>query len=55
MPTWKFKKEKGVLLEDIDLCFTTGLWGEFKSILFNFKMTIDLKMQKNFIGSTRRK
>ncbi|ACA46431.1 hypothetical protein FDC22_01260 [Clostridium botulinum] len=48
MPTWKFKKEKGVLLEDIDLCFTTGLWGEFKSILFNFKNDNRLEDAKEF-------
>ncbi|KEI81158.1 hypothetical protein [Clostridium botulinum] len=48
MPTWKFKKEKGVLLEDIDLYFTTGLWGKFKSILFNFKNENRLEDAKEF-------
>ncbi|EJO5346396.1 hypothetical protein NRP93_000441 [Clostridium botulinum] len=48
MPTWKFKKEKGVLLEDIDLYFTTELWGEFKSILFNFKNENRLEDAKEF-------
>lgn len=48
MPTWKFKKEKGVLLEDIDLYFTTGLWGKFKSILFNFKNDNRLEDAKEF-------
>lgn len=36
-PTWKFKNEKGVLLDDIDTYFNTGLWLKFKNILFNFK------------------
>lgn len=36
-PTWKFKKERGVLIDDIDTYFSTGLWLEFKNILFNFK------------------
>lgn len=48
VPTWKFKLEKGVLLEDIDLYFTTGLWGEFKSILFNFKNESRLEDAKKF-------
>jgi hypothetical protein len=47
-PTWKFKIEKGVLIDDfidekgikkngVDHYFETGLWAEFKKILFNFK------------------
>lgn len=47
-PTWKFKKEKGVLIDDfvnekgekvngLDNYFNTGLWKQFKDILFNFK------------------
>ncbi|MBY6846709.1 hypothetical protein HYI19_18110 [Clostridium botulinum] len=48
MPTWKFKKEKGVLIDDfineeghlvngLDYYLNTGLWKQFKDILFNFK------------------
>ncbi|MGJ0908865.1 hypothetical protein [Clostridium botulinum] len=48
LPTWKFKHEKGVLLDDIDLYFTTGLWGEFKSILFDFKNENRLEDAKEF-------
>lgn len=48
MPTWKFKKEKGVLLDDIDLYFSSGLWGELKSILFNFKNENRLEDAKEF-------
>ncbi|WP_282804266.1 hypothetical protein [Clostridium tetani] len=48
MPTWKFKKEKGVLLEDIDTYFTTGLWKQFKDILFNFKNGNRLEDAKEF-------
>lgn len=47
-PTWKFKREKGVLIDDfvndqgekvngLDYYFETGLWKQFKDILFNFK------------------
>ncbi|WP_297428918.1 hypothetical protein [Clostridium sp.] len=47
-PTWKFKCEKGVLIDDfvnengeningLDFYFENGLWLEFKRILFNFK------------------
>ncbi len=46
--TWTFKKEKGVLVDDVvnekgektngvDHLFTTGLWKQFKDILFDFK------------------
>ncbi|ENJ9655968.1 hypothetical protein AB2T14_003684 [Clostridium botulinum] len=55
MPTWKFKKEKGVLLEDIDLYFTTGLWSEFKSILFNFKNENRLEDAKEFYWNHQEK
>ncbi|MFA6867445.1 MAG: hypothetical protein WCR54_08050 [Clostridia bacterium] len=47
-PTWKFKNNKGVLIDDfidedgkkvngLDHYFNTGLWLRFKNILFNFK------------------
>jgi len=47
-PTWKFKIDKGVLIDDfinekgekvngLDYYFETGLWKRFKAILFNFK------------------
>ena len=48
MPTWKFKKEKGVLINDIDTYFNTGLWGKFKYILFNFKNEDRLEDAKEF-------
>ncbi|WP_273129998.1 hypothetical protein [Bacillus weihaiensis] len=35
LPTWKFRHEKGVLIDDIDTLFTEGKWLEFKKILFN--------------------
>lgn len=47
-PTWKFKNDRGVLIDDfiddagkkvngLDHHFETGLWLEFKTILFDFK------------------
>ncbi|WP_050607253.1 hypothetical protein [Clostridium niameyense] len=48
LPTWKFKHEKGVLIDDIDTYFTTGLWGEFKAILYNFKNENRLEDAKEF-------
>ncbi len=33
LPTWKFRHEKGVLVEDIDDLFNSGLWEEFYRIL----------------------
>lgn len=47
-PTWKFKNEKGVLLDDIDKYFESGLWGQFKSILFNMKNIDRLEDAKEF-------
>lgn len=47
-PTWKFKNEKGVLLDDIDTYFETGLWLKFKNILFNFKNEDRLEDAKEF-------
>ncbi|MBU6135213.1 hypothetical protein [Clostridium tertium] len=38
LPTWKVRSEKGVLIDDIDNYFSTGLWLEFKKILFNKKL-----------------
>lgn len=48
LPTWKFKHEKGVLVDNVDELFTTGNWGEFKSILFNFKNADRLEDAKEF-------
>lgn len=48
MPTWKFKKEKGVLIDDIDEYFNTGLWKQFKDTLFNFKNESRLEDAKEF-------
>jgi hypothetical protein len=50
-PTWKFKKERGVLIDDIDTYFSTGLWLEFKNILFNFKNTERLEDATEFYWS----
>ncbi|AGK99012.1 hypothetical protein [Clostridium pasteurianum] len=58
-PTWKFKIEKGVLIDDyvdekgikkngIDHYFETGLWAEFKKSLFNFKNENHLEDAKEF-------
>ncbi len=58
-PTWCFTKEKGVLLDDsvdekgqkvnaVDNLFNTGLWLEFKKILFNFKNKTHLEDAKEF-------
>ncbi|MBV4440114.1 hypothetical protein KM799_02495 [Clostridium tyrobutyricum] len=50
-PTWKFKNEKGVLIDDIDTYFNTGLWEQFKSILFDFKNETHLEDAKEFYYS----
>lgn len=47
-PTWKFKKEKGVLIDDIDTYFNSGLWLQFKNILFDFKDENHLENAKEF-------
>lgn len=57
--TWTFKKEKGVLVDDfideegkkvngVDHLFTTGLWKQFKDILFVFKNNDRLEDAKEF-------
>jgi len=61
MPTWKFKNDKGVLIDDfvedgklingLDRYFETGLWLEFKNILFNFKNENHLEDAKEFYWS----
>jgi hypothetical protein len=59
MPTWKFKNKKGVLIDDfineeghkingLDNYFETGLWLEFKTLLFNFKNENHLEDAKEF-------
>lgn len=58
-PTWKFKLEKGVLIDDfvnekgekvngLDHYFETGLWKQFKDTLFNFKNESHLEDAKEF-------
>lgn len=47
-PTWKFKKEKGVLVDNVDEYFNSGLWLEFKNILNNFKDQDRLENAKEF-------
>lgn len=57
--TWKFKKYKGVFIDDfinekgekvngLDHYFSTGLWKEFRDILFNFKNEDRLEDAKEF-------
>lgn len=46
--TWKFKKEKGVLVDNVDDYFNSGLWLEFKNILNNFKDEDRLENAKEF-------
>lgn len=57
--TWTFKKEKGVLVDDfiddegkkvngVDNLFTTGLWKQFKDILFYFKNADRIEDSKEF-------
>jgi len=59
LPTWKFKNKKGVLIDDfidedgklingLDHYFDTGLWKEFKTILFNFKVETHLEDANEF-------
>lgn len=58
-PTWKFKNNKGVLIDDfinekgekvngLDFHFDNGLWKQFKEILFNFKIETHLEDAKEF-------
>lgn len=47
-PTWKFKNEKGVLIDDIDTYFNNGLWRQFKNILFDFNNKNHLEDAKEF-------
>lgn len=59
LPTWKFKNDKGVLIDDfiddegkqvngLDHYFNTGLWLKFKNILYNFKNENHLEDAKEF-------
>lgn len=48
LSTWTFKKYKGVLVDDVDEYFGTGLWLKFKNILNNFKDTYRLANAKEF-------
>lgn len=58
-PTWKFKIQKGVLIDDfinedgqkvngLDHYFNSDFWLEFKNILFNFKNETHLEDAKEF-------
>ncbi|NFH74199.1 hypothetical protein FDA25_16855 [Clostridium botulinum] len=46
--TWKFKKYRGVEIDDVDEYFNTGLWLEFKNILNDFKNMDHLEDAKEF-------
>ncbi|WP_053071119.1 hypothetical protein [Clostridium botulinum] len=48
LPTWKFKHRKGVLVDNVDELFNSGLWSKFKKILFNFKNECRLEDAKEF-------
>lgn len=47
-PTWKFKKEKGVFVQNVDEYFNSGLWLQFRTILTNFKNDDRLEDAKEF-------
>jgi predicted phage terminase large subunit-like protein len=47
-PTYRKFVRKGILLDDIDKYFNTGLWAEFKRILFNPKDQNALDNAKEF-------
>ncbi|WP_294379010.1 hypothetical protein [uncultured Clostridium sp.] len=46
--TWKFKKYRGVDIDDVDKYFNSGLWLEFKKILQDFKNPDHLEDAKEF-------
>jgi hypothetical protein len=48
LPTWKNRLEKGVLVDNVDELFSSGLWLEFKNILFNSKDEFRLDNAKEF-------
>lgn len=47
-PVWKFKKYRGVDIDDVDEYFETGLWLEFRNILKDFKNPDHLEDAKEF-------
>lgn len=47
-PTWKTRVEKGVLMDDIDTYFNSGLWLEFKKILLDKSNEYALDYAKEF-------
>ena len=46
--TWKFKKYRGVDIDNVDEYFNNGLWLEFKNILNNFSNPDHLEDAKEF-------
>ncbi|PRS77190.1 hypothetical protein C6Y03_01015 [Bacillus sp. LNXM65] len=48
LATWKVRKEKGILVDDIDELFNSGLWAEFKDILSDSKNENRLQHAKEF-------
>ncbi|WP_252498360.1 hypothetical protein [Bacillus subtilis] len=48
LPTWKVRKEKGILVDDIDEMFNSGLWADFKEILSDSKNENRLLHAKEF-------
>jgi hypothetical protein len=51
LPTWIYRKAKGVLVPDVDELFESGLWGEFRTLLFNKKDKFRLETAKEFYFS----
>ena len=49
--TWKFKKYRGVDIDNVDEYFNSGLWKEFKNILNDFKNPTHLEDAKEFYYS----
>ncbi len=48
LATWKVRKEKGILVDDIDELFNSGLWAEFRDILSDPKNENRLQHAKEF-------
>lgn len=47
-PTWQFRLERGVNVDDVDKYFNTGYWAEFRRILYNFKSPTRLEDAKEY-------
>lgn len=47
-PVWKTRQEKGVLVENVDELFNSGLWLEFKNVLMDKSNEFRLDFAKEF-------